>query len=66
MHLAKPSTFLMGSYVAAAPSILHAQTSAEVTNIDAYDQVDALHSSEELVMNNGGPGLRKICHPTSP
>ena len=41
----------MGSFVAAAPSIQHAQISVEITNMDAQDQVDALHSSEELVMN---------------
>ncbi len=28
--------------------------------MDAYDQVDALHSSEELVMNAGGRGLKSL------
>lgn len=51
MHLAIPFTLLMGYFVAAAPSIQHAQISVEITNMDAQDQVDALHSSEELVMN---------------
>lgn len=54
MHIAKPFILLMGSFVAAAPSIQHAQISVEVTNMDAQDQVDVLHSSDELVMNYGG------------
>lgn len=53
MHLARPFTLLMGSFVAAAPSIQPAQISVEITNMDAQDQVDALHSSEELVINCG-------------
>lgn len=48
MHLAIP---LMGHFVAAAPSIQHAQISVEITNLDGQDQLDSLHSSEELVMN---------------
>ena len=44
----------MGSFIAAAPSVQHAQITVEVTNRDAQNQVDALHSSEELVMNNDG------------
>lgn len=28
--------------------------------MDAYDQADALHSSEELVMNDGGRGLNSL------
>lgn len=52
MHLAILFAILMGSFVAAAPSVQHAQITVEVTNMDAQSQVDALHSSEELVMNN--------------
>ncbi|MCJ1346821.1 hypothetical protein MMC31_005039 [Peltigera leucophlebia] len=59
MHLAIPFTLLMGSFVAAAPSIQHAQISVEVTNMDAQDQVDVLHPSDELVMNYGGPSDSK-------
>lgn len=60
MYLAIPFTLLLGSYVAAAPSIHHAQVSVKVTNMDAYDQVDASHSSEELLMNAGGRGLKSL------
>ena len=60
MRLAIPFTLLMGSYVAAAPSIQHAQISVEVTDVDAYDQVDALHASEELVINNGRPAFKSL------
>lgn len=59
MHLAIPFTLLVGSYVAAAASIQHAQISVEITNGDAQDQVDFLHSSDELVMNHGGHNDRK-------
>lgn len=61
MYLAIPFTLLLGSYVAAAPSIQHAQISVEVSsNMDAYDQVDALHSSEEPVMIDGERGLKSL------
>lgn len=61
MYLAVPFTLLMGSYVAAAPSIQHAQISVEVSsNMDAYDQIDALHSSEEPVMINGERALKSL------
>ena len=62
MHLAIPFTVLLGSFVAAAPSIQHAQISMEVTNTDAQDQVDVLHSSDELVMNHGGHSDHKNLH----
>lgn len=47
MHLAIPFALLMGSLVAAAPSIQHAQISGEATPTDAENQAYALHSSEE-------------------
>lgn len=51
MHLAIHLTLLIGSFVVAAPSIQHAQISVEITSMDGQDQLDALHSSEGLVMN---------------
>lgn len=51
MHLAMNLTLLVGSFVVAAPSIQHAQISVEITSMDGQDQLDALHSSEGLVMN---------------
>lgn len=57
MHLAIPFTLLMRSFVAAAPSI---QISVEVTHMDAQNQADAVHSSEELVIIRGGPGHRNM------
>lgn len=56
MHLAiLPFTLLLGSYVAATPSIKHAQISVDITNMDAHDKVDALHPSEDrLVMQDVG------------
>ena len=60
MHLAIPFTLLMGSYVAAAPSIQHAQISVKITNMDVQNQVDTGHSLEELVKNQGGSGLKSL------
>lgn len=61
MHLAIPFALLVGSLVAAAPSIQHAQISVEVTHTDAgQNQADAFHFSEELVMNQGPPGHKNL------
>lgn len=51
MHLAIHLTLLMGSCIVAAIPIQHAQISVEITSMDGQDQLDALHSTEGLVMN---------------
>lgn len=61
MHLAIPFTLLLGSCVAASPSIHHAQIKVEITDTDVQkNQVDALHSSEEPVMNQVGSGVKSL------
>ncbi len=62
MHLAiSPVTLLfLGSYVAAAPSIHHAQVSVGITNTDVQNPIDPLHSSEELVMSQLGSGSKSL------
>lgn len=60
MLLALPFTLLLGSYVAAAPSIHHAQIRVDITDINVQNHVDALHSSEELVMNQVGLGEKSL------
>lgn len=60
MHLAIPFTLLLGSYVAAALSIHHAQIRVDITNMDSQNHVDVLHSLEELVMNQIGLGLKSL------
>lgn len=58
MHLPILFTLLLGSFVAAAPSAQHAQITVEVTNMDdaPQNQVDALHSSQELLVTTNHVG----------